>query len=65
MAQVKDVVCGMTVDTETAPAKTEYKGKTYYFCSQGCRVAFARDPEKYIRAQSEPHQGHPSHGHCC
>lgn len=65
MAQVKDLVCGMTVDTETAPAKTEHKGKTYYFCSQGCRVAFERNPEKYVQAEPASHQGHHSHGHCC
>ena len=28
----KDPVCGMDVDIKTAPAKSEYKGKTYYFC---------------------------------
>lgn len=29
---VKDPVCGMMVDPETAPAKAEYQGQTYYFC---------------------------------
>lgn len=65
MAMVKDVVCGMTVDTETAPAKTEYKGKTYYFCAQGCKAAFEKDPEKYAQAEREPNEGHHRHGHCC
>ncbi len=65
MAKVKDVVCGMTVDTETAPARSEYKGKVYYFCAQGCKVAFEKDPEKYVQAESGSHQGHHSHGHCC
>ncbi len=27
----RDAVCGMAVDEATAPAKTEYKGKTHYF----------------------------------
>ena len=44
-----DPVCKMTVDPETAPAKTEYKGKTYYFCAPGCKVAFEKDPEKYLK----------------
>jgi YHS domain-containing protein len=48
MKMVKDVVCGMTVDEKTAPAKSEYKGKTYYFCAPGCKVAFDKEPEKYI-----------------
>jgi Cu+-exporting ATPase len=50
MAQVKDVVCGMMVDPKTAPAKTEYKGQTYYFCAPGCKAAFEKDPEKYLKA---------------
>ena len=28
--KVKDPVCGMEVDPKTAPAKSEYMGKTYY-----------------------------------
>ena len=46
---VKDVVCGMEVDPRTAPAKSEYKGKTHYFCAPGCKVAFEKDPEKYLK----------------
>ncbi|RMF29842.1 MAG: YHS domain-containing protein [Chloroflexi bacterium] len=62
MAQVKDVVCGMMVDPETAPAKTEYKGETYYFCAPGCKVAFEKDPEKYLQGEGGGmHAGH--HGH--
>ena len=44
----KDLVCGMDVDPKTAPAKTEYKGKTYYFCAPGCKKSFDREPEKYL-----------------
>lgn len=57
---VKDVVCGMEVDPKTAPAKSEYKGKTYYFCAPGCKAAFDRDPEKYIEAAEEG-EGHHAH----
>ena len=46
--KAKDPVCGMTVETETAAAKTEYKGKTFYFCADGCRKAFDEDPERYL-----------------
>ncbi len=35
----KDPVCGMTVDEATA-IHTERDGKTYYFCSDGCREKF-------------------------
>ncbi len=44
----KDPVCGMMVDPKTAPAKSEYKGKTYYFCAPGCKISFDKDPEKYL-----------------
>lgn len=56
---VKDLVCGMEVDPRTAPAKSEYKGKTYYFCAPGCRAAFDRDPEKYLKgAEDERRHSH-------
>ena len=45
----KDVVCGMTVDEKTAVAKSIYKGKTYYFCSPGCKKAFDANPTKYVK----------------
>jgi YHS domain-containing protein len=38
----------MEVDEETAAGKSEYRGKTYYFCAPGCKQAFDKDPEKYI-----------------
>lgn len=46
--KVVDPVCKMEVDPETAPAKTEYRGKTYYFCAPGCKTEFERNPEKYV-----------------
>lgn len=43
----KDPVCGMTVDEETAPARSEHEGTTYYFCSQACKEEFDADPASY------------------
>jgi len=57
----KDPVCGMMVDPETAPAKTENQGQTYYFCAPGCKAAFERDPEKYLKAAKAGEAHH--HGH--
>jgi Cu+-exporting ATPase len=45
---VLDPVCGMTVDPHTAKHRHDHKGRTYYFCSAGCRTKFAADPEKYL-----------------
>ena len=58
---VKDSVCGMMVDPEKAPAKTEHQGQTYYFCAPGCKVAFEKAPEKYLKA-AQGGEGH-HHGH--
>lgn len=56
----KDPVCGMDVDEKKAAAKSEYKGKTYYFCAQGCKVAFDKEPEKYTGKDADA-KGKPSH----
>ncbi len=56
----KDVVCGMNVDPNTAGAKSEYKNKTYYFCCDGCRETFDKNPEKYVGVKPSA----PA-GHCC
>lgn len=43
----KDPVCGMMVDPATAAGQSEYMGKTYYFCAQGCKVEFDQNPAKF------------------
>jgi YHS domain-containing protein len=48
-----DPVCGMTVVKAKAKATYEYKGTTYYFCGTGCKEAFAKDPEKYIKVEAK------------
>ncbi len=55
MAVEKDPVCGMEVETETAQHTAEYNGKTYYFCSRGCKLDFEEDPERYLDPNYEPH----------
>jgi len=47
--KVKDVVCGMTIDPAKAKGgKSDYKGKTYYFCSDDCKKKFDKEPAKYV-----------------
>ncbi len=46
----KDPVCGMDVDPETAAGRAEHKGKTYYFCSPGCKTSFEKEPERYLES---------------
>ncbi len=58
--KTKDPVCGMMIEKEKAAGKSEYKGKTYYFCSPNCKKAFDENPEKYLKENS----GTLRHG-CC
>jgi YHS domain-containing protein len=46
-----DPVCGMTVVKANAKATFDYKGTTYYFCNTGCKESFAKEPDKYLKAQ--------------
>ena len=46
----KDVVCGMQVDPNKAAGTSEYQGKTYYFCGQGCKRKFDQNPEQYAKS---------------
>jgi YHS domain-containing protein len=45
-----DPVCGMEVKKSEAKATYEYKGKTYYFCMEGCKEKFVKEPAKYVSA---------------
>lgn len=50
-AKLMDPVCGMTVDVARAEAAgllLEYEGRTYAFCSSGCRRSFVEDPAPYM-----------------
>ena len=57
-----DPVCQMEVDENNAAATVEYEGQTYYFCAPGCKVAFEKDPEKYVQGEGGG-EGHDHHHH--
>jgi Cu+-exporting ATPase len=59
----KDPVCGMEVDPAQAFGTVEYQGQTYYFCAPGCKMAFEKEPEKYLGQAETGHEGHGHHGH--
>src|SRR5688572_12554325 len=62
---VRDPVCGMSVDPATSRHRAEHHGETYHFCSAGCRAKFVTDPEKYLRAKSEPPKARPGTIYTC
>jgi Cu+-exporting ATPase len=49
-----DPVCGMTVDIHAGKPSFEHKGHAYYFCSEGCRTKFAKEPERFLDKKGEP-----------
>jgi len=55
----KDPICGMMVDEKKAKFKSDYNGKTFYFCAPSCKATFDKDPAKYASLGSK------SGGGCC
>lgn len=47
MNQVRDPVCGMMIDQDTAKARATHDGGEVYFCSEECRRAFERHERPY------------------
>lgn len=46
--KVIDPVCKMEFKIEKAVAQTEYRGKTYHFCTNACLRQFEENPDRYI-----------------
>jgi xanthine dehydrogenase accessory factor len=47
---VRDPICGMTVDINTAKHYSEFNGKLFYFCCAKCKQTFDKQPDKYVLA---------------
>ena len=45
-----DPVCGMAVAAAPGTPHVEHEGRTVYFCCDGCRAAFERDPARFVAA---------------
>ena len=44
----KDPVCGMNVKTDEAAGRSEYQGKSYFFCAVSCKERFDRNPQTFV-----------------
>jgi Cu+-exporting ATPase len=44
----------MTVDPAETPHHAEHVGKTYHFCSAGCRTKFVANPDAYLGEKPKP-----------
>jgi len=53
---VKDPVCGMEVDLKISKFKSEYHGKTYYFCSKEDKEMFDKMPRGYVGEHPEKNE---------
>lgn len=58
--KVKDPVCGMEIDPQTAFTTREHMGQTFYFCSAKCVEQFEIDPHKFAMAGSATTGFNPS-----
>ncbi len=56
---VKDPVCGMEIEKDSAAGSSAYGGKTYHFCSAGCKEKFDADPASLV---AEKDAGPPAEG---
>jgi len=54
----KDPVCGMMVDEKKTNFKSDYQGKTYYFCAASCKSTFDKSPDKFVKSSNQS-------GCCC
>ncbi len=54
---VRDPVCGMEINPESASSKREHMGQTFYFCSQSCTSLFDKDPHRYASVVSSATTG--------
>lgn len=46
---VKCPVCSTALGEKKVAAASRYKGETYYFCANTCKLIFDKEPEKYVR----------------
>jgi xanthine dehydrogenase accessory factor len=46
----RDPICGMTVDNVSAKFRSEFSGRTVYFCCRHCKEMFDQNPDRYRAA---------------
>lgn len=51
--EAKDPVCGMVITVNETTFRSTFEGKTYYFCSQQCRDQFDKEPQQYVKHETD------------
>ncbi|HSE06274.1 MAG TPA: XdhC family protein [Methylomirabilota bacterium] len=49
-AESRDPICGMTVEIATARHRSDWAGRSVYFCCPRCKDTFDADPQRYAAA---------------
>jgi Cu+-exporting ATPase len=52
-ATAHDPVCHMDIQLANARGISDHDGKTYYFCSGGCKAEFDSDPAAVLKAEAQ------------
>jgi len=64
MAEIRDPVCGATVDPNTAEHKAIHENKVYYFCSAKCQTEFNKNHGLYLQQSSSNRHAAHYGGYC-
>jgi len=59
-----DYICGTHVDEKKVDFQVFYMEKTYTFCSNECKTAFEKDPQKIVENRRNP-WNFVGKGDCC
>jgi Cu+-exporting ATPase len=59
LAMQKDPVCGMQLDPNQSTGTSLHGGKTYHFCSAGCKTKFDKSPHDFTGKE------HSNGSGCC
>lgn len=50
-----DPVCGMKISNDETVGTSAFGGKTYHFCSNGCKEQFDSDPNRFLHGSERRH----------
>lgn len=53
MEKVRDPVCGMSIDRDTAAAGASNGVREFFFCSDACSTAFGAEPGRYVEVERQ------------
>jgi Cu+-exporting ATPase len=56
-ASAIDPVCGMVVAPGANKIIASFDGETYYFCAEGCRLSFKKNPKKFLKSKPGKKKG--------